>query len=77
MRYPLVIESLEATTMDKKISALKFAYAVKDAERVRRAAAAVIAHNHKHPFATMLVGPAADEIVRLAKRIVEAPVLPF
>jgi len=48
--------------MEKKIAALK---------------AAVVAHDRKHPFASLCGGIEACETVRLAKRIVEAPALPF
>ena len=59
--------------MEKKITALKNAYAAKDAAKVRRAAQAVVAHDCKHPFAALCAGMEGPEIVNLAKRIVAAP----
>jgi uncharacterized membrane-anchored protein len=63
--------------MEKKIAALKAAYAAKNGAKLRRAAEAVVAHDRKHPFASLCGGIEACETVRLAKRIVEAPALPF
>lgn len=58
--------------MDKKIEALKAAYASKDAVKVRNAARALLAHDRKHPFA-ICTNPEAAPIVALAARICAAP----
>ena len=63
--------------MEKKINTLTAAYAAKDGAKLRKAAEAVIAHDRKHPFASLCGGIEACETVKLAKRIVEAPALPF
>lgn len=66
--------------MEKKIEALKAAYQTKDEAKLRKAAAALVAYDRKHPFAA-LVAPLGDgddtgtagRIVALATRIAEAP----
>lgn len=63
--------------MEKKIAALKAAYAAKDAAKVRNAARALVAHDRKHPFAALCQGQEGCDIVKLARRICEAPSLPL
>jgi hypothetical protein len=62
--------------MDAKIKALRAAYAARDAVKVRNAARALVAYDRKHPMASIL-GGGRSEIVALAKKITEAPALPF
>ena len=57
--------------MNKKIEALKTAYAKNDRVALVKAAKALVAYDRKHPMATVL-NPGASEIVRLATKIVAA-----
>ena len=66
------------TDTEKKINALKAAYAAKDGANLRKAAEALVAYDRKHPFAAICwSGSEGTDTIKLAKRIVEAPALPF
>lgn len=68
---------LRGLEMEKKITALKAAYAARDGVRLRKAAEGVLTHNRKFPFAAMCYGSEGRDIVRLARRITEQAALPF
>ena len=57
--------------MEKKVEALKAAYAKNDRAALVKASKALIAHDRKHPFAVTLI-PRGFDILGLARRIVAA-----
>lgn len=57
--------------MNKKISALRAAYASGNRARLRKAAQSLVAYASRHPFAELLT-PEAPAIVALARKIVAA-----
>ena len=65
--YWMVIEM--ETEMDKKIEALKNAYASKDSAKLVKAAQSLLAYDRKHPMASV-INPEATAIVNLARKIV-------
>ena len=63
--------------MEKKINTLTAAYAAKDGAKLRKAAEALVAYARANPFALCGAPGEWDKVTALAKRIVEAPALPF
>ena len=56
--------------MEKKIAALKDAYAAKDWHKLVKIARSVVEHDCKHPFCSCL--PHIAEVVKLAQKICDA-----
>jgi hypothetical protein len=57
--------------MNKKIEALKNAYATQDRAKLIKAAQSLLTYDRKHPMA-VIINPEAEAIIALAKRIAAA-----